>query len=42
MDKYEILETIKDKMENGDDQINDAFSFLDWLQDFIYKQLNKD
>ena len=39
MDKYEILETIKDKMENGDNQINDAFSFLDWLQDFIYEQL---
>lgn len=39
MNKYEILETIKDKMENGDDQIIDAFSFLDWLQDFIHEQL---
>lgn len=37
MDKYEILETIRDKMENIE---GGAFAFLDWLQDFVDEQLD--
>lgn len=36
MTKHQILEAIKDKMQNGD---GDVFSFVDWLQEFIYNQL---
>lgn len=37
MDKYEILETIQDKMENGE---GDVFTFIDWLREFIDEQLD--
>jgi len=38
MTKHQILETIKDKMQNGD---GDIFAFVDWLQEFINNQLEE-
>ena len=38
MTKRNILETIKDKMQNGD---GDAFTFIDWLQEFIDEQMEE-
>ena len=38
MTKHQILEAIKDKMQNGD---GDVFAFVDWLQEFIDNQLEE-
>lgn len=38
MTKHQILEAIKDKMQNGD---GDVFDFVDWLQEFIDNQLGE-
>ena len=39
MDKNEILLTIKEKMENCE---GGAYGFIDWIEDFVDKQLNDD
>ena len=36
MDKYEILQTIKEKMENCE---GGFYGFINWLQEFIDEQL---
>lgn len=38
MTKRKILETIQDKMRNGD---GDVFTFIDWLQEFINEQMEE-
>lgn len=38
MSKQEILDTIWDEMHFG---TRDAFEFIDWLEEFIEKQLDE-
>lgn len=41
MNKKEILKKIKDVMDNGNNEVYDVFSFVDWLRNFIDDQLEE-